>query len=373
VKAVVSAGANGNGHHAGGIRNRLKHTARVAASVCLQPDAQVLWIPGAVREGRRLLRELRHDVIVASGPPYSAFLVGSALSRKTGIPLVLDYRDEWGLANAYSENKRADRFSRWVQRRLERRVVRTAAALVATTEASARALDGVRSQARSGARVTHIYNGFDPDDIPRNGDAARKREERYRLVYVGTLWRLTSVAPLVAAVERFAQRDADSAARLELVFAGRSVGMQHDLIERLAGLPCRVVRHPYLPHRDAIDLMRSADGLCVLLSDEPGAERVMPAKVFEYMAANRPILAIAPPGEIWRLVEQHPLGNCFQPSEVEGIADWLARQVQGDEAAGGLRRQTTIACPYDRRAQAGQLAALLSSLVAADVDSTTRL
>ena len=83
-------------------------------------------LPGAVREGRKLLRETRHDVILVSGPPFSSFLIGAKLSRETGVPLVLDYRDEWTISNAYWENKRLDPVSRYVQDRMQRRVVRAA-------------------------------------------------------------------------------------------------------------------------------------------------------------------------------------------------------------------------------------------------------
>src|SRR5207237_4072889 len=111
------------------------------------------------------------------------------------------------------------------------------------------------------------------------------QEGTFRLAYVGTLWNLTSVAPLVAAVKQLGERRPGLASRLELVFAGRRVGEQQRLVDSLKGLPCRVVEHPYLDHREAVELVRSAHGLCALMSDLPGADRVVPAKIFEYMAA----------------------------------------------------------------------------------------
>jgi len=60
-----------------------------------QPDNKIGWFPFAVREGKRLLHEHTHHVILASAPPYTAHLIGSKLSRETGLPLVLDYRDDW--------------------------------------------------------------------------------------------------------------------------------------------------------------------------------------------------------------------------------------------------------------------------------------
>jgi glycosyltransferase involved in cell wall biosynthesis len=240
---------------------------------------------------------------------------------------------------------------------MQKRVVRQARALVATTKSSARTLEAVRAAAGSSARVSWIYNGFDPADFAP--PVAGRGTDPYRLAYVGTLWGLTSAAPLVEAVCDLAQRDPALAANLELVFAGRRTGLQEQLLGRLNGLPCRVTEHPYLSHRAAIDLVRSADGLCVLLADLPGAGRVVPAKLFEYMAARRPILAVAPPGEQWDLLEDYPAAHRFVPRDVPGISSWLAQEIRRPRTAAPASLQGWDCTRYDRRHQAGQLAAIL--------------
>jgi glycosyltransferase involved in cell wall biosynthesis len=333
---------------------------RGLVNLLLQPDPQILWLPGALAAGTRLLRAIPHDAIVASGPPFSTFLLGAALSRRTGLPLVLDYRDEWGLSNAHWENKRQNRLCRHIQSRIQARVVRQARALVATTRSSAGALEAVRASAGSSALVSWIYNGFDPDDFKRHAPPPRQGDGKYRLAYVGTLWNLTSVGPLVDAIHHLSERESALAARLELVFAGRRTGSQEQILDRLKGLPCRVVTHPYVDHHGALDLIQTADGLCVLLADVAGAERVVPAKIFEYIAARRPILAVTPRGELSDIVEHYTQGHWFDPGDARGIAGWLAGEIR-HHASG------TVPCPprwnggnYDRRHQAGQLAELLT-------------
>jgi glycosyltransferase involved in cell wall biosynthesis len=361
--AVKSAIATGNGRP-GLLRRMLKGLGRRVTAALLQPDPQVLWLPGAVRAGRRLLREVPHEAIVASGPPFSTFLIGALLQRASGLPLVLDYRDEWGLSNTYLENKQVGPIARFVQERMQRHAVGRAAALVATTRASARALEAVRARTGSTARVTWIYNGFDPADFPTHppGGAA---SARYRLVYVGTLWNLTSVAPLVAGVQRLAQEAPELAGRLELVFAGRRTSAQQELLGPLRALPCRLIEWPYLEHGEALDLIQSADGLCVLLADVAGAERVVPAKLFEYMASRRPILAIVPPGECAELVRECPLASVCAPGDVAGIATALASALRRHHA-GIPAEYDWNGSRYDRRTQAGQLAKLLNSLTQLD-------
>jgi glycosyltransferase involved in cell wall biosynthesis len=361
--AVKAAVANGGGGTDGAVRRLAKGAVRRCSNLLLQPDPQVLWMPGAVGEGTRLLRQVPHAAIVASGPPFSTFLIGAALSRRTGLPLVLDYRDEWTLSNAYLENKRLDWLSSYVQSCMQDRVILRAKALVATTQSSARALEAIRVRTRSAARVQCIYNGFDPADFPAGARDEPTGESRFRLVYVGTLWTLTTVAPLVAAVRLLHKRWPDLAGRLELVFAGRGTVAQEELLKDLEELNCRVMRHAYLPHRGAVELMRSADGLCVLLADLPGAGRVVPAKVFEYMAAERPIFAFAPAGELRDLLRAYPAAHCLPTDDPAASAGLLADAIRSHAAGGPNRTPPWDVYRFSRQYQAQQLATLLDLLL----------
>ena len=76
-----------------------KRVLRGAANFLLQPDPQVLWNPQAIEAGLRVLSQQKHDVIFVTAPPFSSFLIGAELARRTGLPLVLDYRDEWSISN----------------------------------------------------------------------------------------------------------------------------------------------------------------------------------------------------------------------------------------------------------------------------------
>jgi len=115
LKNAISAGASGGSSDRGGWKQSLKKLIRSTGNAVLQPDAQMLWYPHAVREGMRLLDELHHDAIFVTAPPFSSFVIGSELSRRSGLPLVLVYRDEWGISNQYQENRQQLRLSHWLQ------------------------------------------------------------------------------------------------------------------------------------------------------------------------------------------------------------------------------------------------------------------
>jgi glycosyltransferase involved in cell wall biosynthesis len=366
VKSTVSANEAKGAAKKGGMKAAVKGAVRGAGKLVLQPDPQVLWAPAALTEGKRLLSEIHHDVIFVSGPPFSSFLLGAKLSKWAGVPLVLDYRDEWDISNTYLENKKMGRGSLWLQRRMQWYAMRQASAVVATTRGSVRALEKIRDACGSKARVECIYNGYDPLDFPETPQrAAGGRRDKFRLAYVGTLWNLTSIAPVVEAVELLAKRSPELAKNLELVVVGRRTEQQQAILARLRGLSCGLVEHPYLPHDEALELVRGADALCVLLSDVAGAERVVPAKIFEYMAAKRIILGVARKGEMWDLLRDHPAALLHEPRDVEGIAAALERNLHTFNGGAIEPTWDFDATQHSRPAEAAQLAQLLAALAPA--------
>lgn len=373
MSVETGATSHGTGLAAHGIRwtaslkGFAKRALRGAANLLLQPDPQILWHHQALDAGLRALSERKHDAIFVTAPPFSSLLIGSELSRRTGLPLVLDYRDEWGISNAYSENKQQGLCSRFLQQRQQRRAVRSASALVATTQHSADALARVAREAGSQALATCIYNGYDSADFHDSQSepfvsSASIRSDKYKLAYVGTLWNLTSVEPLVRAAQRLCQESPDLGARLELHFAGRRTEAQDKLLQELDHQPCRVVRHSYLDHDAALKLMQTSDGLCLLLSDVPDAGRVVPAKTFEYLAVRRPIFAIVPPGEVSRLLQECPFASIHSPQDVTGLAQRLGDEIERHRLGIALPTGFWDSSAFERRRQAGQLAALFDQV-----------
>ncbi|MGH7199275.1 MAG: glycosyltransferase, partial [Planctomycetaceae bacterium] len=362
----------------------------------------------------KLLRELPHDVVLATAPPYSNLLLGRRLADAFHLPLVLDFRDEWDLSSEYLENSSRGERPHRVQSRMQSRLLRRADIVIATTEASARRLTERLRSAGGRGEVRCIHNGFDEDDfaalpwlqhaaslskrgpgdgttgrrstvywpphpkpLPRgNGRAAASEaaappaesdRETFRIVYAGTLWNLTSVEPLARGVERLSESQRDLPGRLEVTFVGRKTPPQRALLERIAAAGCRVVSEDYCDHDRAVWLMSSADALCLLLSDLPGAERVVPAKLFEYLALGREILAILPDGEAAEIVGRFFPESRFRPDDPAGIADWLRTRITGERLEVAEIDSETLA-PFTRQHQAGQLAEILESLIVSEDD-----
>lgn len=359
-----------------GLLQRFKKTLRGAASRCvklaLQPDPQVLWNLDAVRVGSKVLREQPHDAILVTAPAYSSFYIGATLKRRFGLPLVLDYRDEWDLSGKYLENAQHDWFSRLIQTRMQRHLLRRADAVVATTQRSTQALAGKLAELRHSIPATCIYNGFDAEDFaPAETsvrdvacDAMRPERGKFRLVYIGTLWNLTDIAPLVRAIEHLDQHYPELSSKLELVCVGRKTPEQIAVLNRLNQTSANLITIDYCEHSQALQWLRSASSLCLLLSDVPGAERVVPAKLFEYLAIRKDMLTISPAGETADIVRRFFPEGQFSPNQVHGIAEWLQCRLVRREIAPQLSINETALNEFSRKAQTRCLADLLNNLVA---------
>jgi glycosyltransferase involved in cell wall biosynthesis len=369
MKAAVGGGTRDK---TGGViacaKRMAKSIVRCAINTVLQPDPQILWRPAALREGRKLLKETPHDAIIATGPPFSSLLLGAALARSSKLPLILDYRDEWGISNAYWENKQHSWFSNMIQKRMQFSAVRAAEVLLATTPSSAKELERTSEAANSRARARFIYNGFDPDDFGAESRHHARTDygngvDRCRLAFVGTLWNLNPIGPVVNGLLQFIDRRPDLAASLEIVIAGRRTAEQEAELDRLEQSPVKVVRQPFMAHDEAVRLMHDADALLLINADKPETHRIINAKTFEYMAARRPIFVVAPQGDLWDVTVNLPGTIQVAPSKPEVVAEGFVKLLERHVAGVRFDARVWDITRFERKRLAHELAELLDDVV----------
>ena len=365
------------------IKSVVRSLAKRVVKLALQPDPQVLWNPNALRAGAAALREQPHDAILVTAPAYSSFFIGAALKKQFGLPLILDYRDEWDLSGKYLENAQRDWFSRTVQRRMQRRLLRQADAVVATTQASTSNLATKLADLKHSIPAVCIYNGFDAEDFVErlrvDGRELMVREDAsasssspstldpqpstlFRLVYAGTLWNLTDIQPLIRAIESLNSSRPELVRGLELVCVGRKTPEQQQVLERVRATTAKLEAIDYCAHSEVVERLNSADGVCLLLSDVPGAERVVPAKLFEYLAIRKEMLTIAPRGETADIARRFfPQGH-FVPNDTAGITAWLTERLSGVERTSRERPPRQAMDEFSRESQTARLAELLDEV-----------
>lgn len=342
-----------------GLVARLLRSAARAAQGALFPDPQVLWLPSAALALRTLAHERPGlDAVVVSAPPFSQLLLAPLVQRMAGVPVVLDYRDEWTTTLRAGHDAPAGPIASELAARLERAIVaRADAVTTATDEYRTALLD--RFACLDPPRVHFLPNGFDPDDLPKL--AAAPRRDRFVVCYAGTVFRLTSLRSVLAALRLLHAERPDLARLLELSVYGRIAPAELPAFDDAERLGVRL--HGYLEHRRVLaELAASHLNLCVL-EDVEGAPRIYPAKIFELMALRRRVLVVAPDGALARLATRHRAGEVVSPNDPRAIARVLEAHLEAFQAGAYEPRTTPIDLErFDRRALAGELASILRRL-----------
>lgn len=334
------------------------------------PDFAVGWTRPAVRAGRELVRNWKPEVILASGAPWTAFVVARDLAAYARVPWVADLRDLW------SDNHTTF-VSGWRMRTFdalyERRVLRTASALVTVSEPLA-----ARLRARySGKRVAVVMNGFDADDYRPDAVTTDARQGRIsggpqlrgsrshttlRLVYTGEVNR--NMLPLLDGLELLGE-DA-RAVQVEIVgHLNRDVRERYQALAEAHGVADRFTWLPSVPHAEAARLQQHADVLLLFIHATQDDAGVYTGKLFEYVGAGRPILVIgSTTGVAAALVCQRGLGvAAAAPNEVASrIREWIEEKRASGRIAAPIRRSVD---DLSREAQTRLYAQLLIGVASA--------
>jgi glycosyltransferase involved in cell wall biosynthesis len=317
----------------------------------LVPDENVGWTLTAIPAAVRLVRREGIDAVLTTSPPGSVHVVGAAVQRFTGARWVADLRDSL-LAHPH---RRADsaalKAKEGTRRAVARLVARSADAITAASEAIAEETRSLGPR----ASVMTIENGCDFDDF---AGLEHHASSRFRITHAGSFFGRRDPRPFLTA---FAESGLDAVAR----FVGDFRAADREWAETLE-LGDRLELHEFGSRRRALELQRDSEALLLLIPEADGRGKgVLSGKVFEYLAAERPILAAVPPdGAAAALIRETGAGVVASPDDPKAIGEalrslherWRAGSLDGAPLAPELRRK------LDRRSRVRQLADLLRDL-----------
>jgi len=317
--------------------DRLRRKAALLPRRILVPDEHVTWNLTATPAAVRIARREGIDVVLTSSPPSSLHFIGAAVKQATGARWVADLRDSM-LANP---DRRIESLLVRAKERTEhvvaRLVAREADSVVLAAESIRAEMEGLRPR----GRMLTIPNGCDFDDFV---GLDYRPGERFRLTHTGTFLGKRDARPALRALERCGR---DVTAR----FVGDFRPADREWIED-KGLNERIELHPWVSRQRSLELQRDSEALLLLL---PKAGRrgsgVVSAKLFEYLAARRPVLAAVPPdGSAAELVLRTGAGVVAPPDDAEAIgaalagliAKWRAGTLVGPDERPELARRRRV-------------------------------
>ena len=308
------------------------------------------------------LRIDRPDVVVATSPQFFCGLAGAVVARLKRRPFVLEVRDLWP-DSIVQLGQLHDRRAVRLLEALESALYRSAAGIVVVTRAF---VDHIAARGIPRERILFVPNGIEPELFqPRAPDRELLRrhglEGKFLVAYVGTLGLAHGLVTIVEAAERLRDEkdvvflligDGADRSRLEQEIARRGLGNV-----RLLGLRPREEIPAWL---SVIDLT------LVVLRDLPVFATVIPSKVFEFLAQERPMLLSAPRGEIRSLVEEAKAGFVIEPEDPDALARAvLAVRADPVDAASRARAgRELVERDYLRDRLARRMVAFLESVAA---------
>lgn len=332
------------------------------------PDTWIGWYPWGVAAGLRVAGADPVDLVYSTSPHATAHLIAGRIAQRRRLPWVTDFRDPW-YEDVPEPGAPAGPIFRAIDRRLERRVITRCQRVVSSTT-TLRDQFRARYPVQPADKFVAIANGYDEADFAALPEPATV-EPRLTIVHAGGInAEFRDPRPLFAVV-----RDAIDAGKLgsgdiRLRFLGGgafadSVELKRD-VERYA-LADVVEFRPRVPYADALRELASADVL-LLLQASADTVGLVPAKLYEYMRARKPVLALVQPGATGEVMASVHGGWAVDPADAAALAKTLTEIVRrwrdGSLAAAGA--DPALLRRYDRKTLTHELAAVFEAACTAN-------
>lgn len=317
------------------------------------PDARRFWIKPSVKFLTSYLKQNPVDAVVSSGPPHSMHLIAIELKKKLNIPWIADFRDPWTNIDYYPELL-LTAFADHKHKRLEKKVITTADCVV--TVGSKMTEEFLSMGAR---RVETITNGFDTDDYD---NSPVELDKEFTIAHFGTINKARNPIVLWQALVDLIKEIPGFGSHLRLKFVGR---LDASVIESLQkyNLLNFLDKTEFVPHNEVVVKERQSQILLLLINNTPNAEGILTGKFFEYLASNRPIIAIGPTkGDVASILNDSSAGKISGFEDVDGlkniILDYYHLYLENN-----LQVNTGNINAYSRYELTRKLSHILSSLV----------
>ncbi|GAB2952606.1 glycosyltransferase [Hymenobacter coalescens] len=330
-----------------------QRVARFVRGNVFLPDPRRGWNRFVLRQVEALVAQgEQFDAVLTSSPPHSTQLIGLALKRRYGWRWLADLRDPW-TDIYYTQTLMRTAPARWLDARYERQVLQAADAVITTSPDTRRLLLGKASGLHSD-KFEVLPNGYDEADFQH---PSTPPADALLLTYVGTITAQYHIGPFLAEVAACAARHPDVPLRLR--FVGRvAKEVERQLAD--ADLLARTELVEFVPHDQAVQYMLRSTVLLLAIPDVAHNRGILPGKVFEYLAANKPIICIGPEGaDAAHILEESHAGQNFSYEDRPAMQEHLEQLVASWQQNPNLDLPAFSRGRYSRRALTQRLLELI--------------
>lgn len=314
------------------------------------PDSRKFWVKPSIRFLKKYLTLNPVDAVITTGPPHSLHLIGLGLKKTIGIKWVADFRDPWTTIGYHSKLK-LTKASAALHKKMEREVLNWADKVLVTSFTTQKEFGAITP--KPVMVITNGYDSIETPDLPLH--------QKFSISHIGSLlsgrnpevlWKV--LGELIITEKGFADDFVLNLAGVISETVLQSIG-QHIPKENLTVLG-------YVSHQDTLLLQKISQVLLLIEINSEETKCIIPGKLFEYMAAKRPILAIGP--QEWdaaKIIEKTNTGQVFLYSDEENLKNHLLTLYRQFNL-GILQVEPKGIEKYSRKALTGELADILNAL-----------
>ncbi len=316
------------------------------------PDARKFWIKPSIRYLTNYLTNNPVDAIISTGPPHSMHLIAQGIKDSLHIPWIADFRDPWTKIDYYTDLK----LTSWADnkhRELERKVLIEADKVVTVSAHWAADFNAINNN-----NTLVVTNGYDETDFAFADDALFPG---FALHHVGMINKARNPELLWKALAELCAENEQFNADLQIHFTGKTDHLVLDDIDKY-GLFDKLTQHGQVNHKAAVRAMQNSTVLLLLLNDTQDIMGRIPAKLFEYFAAKRPVLAVGNvDGDAAVIIKETGAGVVTNFNDLAAIKATVL-SLYSDFKNGTLGVNTAGIEKYARKNIAAQYAEILNSV-----------
>ena len=246
------------------------------------PDARKYWVNPSVTYLEEYLKKHKVDVVITTGPPHSLHLIGLKLKERLGIKWIADFRDPWTEIDYFHQlplTKNAIKKHQY----LENEVLKKADTVLVVGNTMN------KNYSKISNKVVTITNGYDGDIV----DSQTDLDLKFTLTHIGLMNADRNPKMLWDVLAEIVKDNQDFSNDFTLKLIGKiDTGVVSEISKNKLSKYVKII--DYMSHNEVIEYQRKSQVLLLIINNVPNAEGIITGKIFEYLMAKRPILAIAP-------------------------------------------------------------------------------
>lgn len=320
------------------------------------PDARVGWNKHALKKADELLQDGKFEAILTTSPPHSTQLIGLKLKKKHNLPWIADLRDPWTNIHYYDQLHHTA-IAKRLDEKYEQQVLEEADAIIVTSEDTKRLFLN-KPVSISVNKIHVIPNGYDEEDfkVPSNPP-----KDELLITYAGTITESYNIDVFLKVLAHM------MSVHSEISYKLRFVGQVSDGVKKRidkAGILGITEFIPYVPHEQAVKYLMETTMLLLAIADVDTVYSNVPGKLFEYLAANKPIVCLGPVhSDTDRIIDECGAGRLFHYTAYDLMVDHMTQVSKAWKVNPNQDLPSINHARYSRRALTEELAEVVKKVI----------